>query len=172
MRVGLESENARFIIHNALSPCLDSIDDYNKLQYNQSKEQAWQRYVDCDGLPRVSVPAEMRTMLSELRHYEALESRSTVNWELSVDERCVLSQNIYRKDLTRKTLLQTVRPNIGAFYDKAVANILITLERIVLMLHNEHDMRDIPSSRITEILAVSVDANGNSIGIQLSFNVD
>ncbi|XP_023161222.2 uncharacterized protein LOC111592963 isoform X2 [Drosophila hydei] len=137
-----------------LSFIADSIDDYNKLQYNQSKEQAWQRYVDCDGLPRVSVPAEIRTMLSELRHYEALESRSTVNWELSVDERCVLSQNIYRKDLTRKTLMQTVRPNIGAFYDKAVANILITLERIVLMLHNEHDMRDIPSSRITEILAL------------------
>ncbi|XP_002012193.3 uncharacterized protein LOC6586582 isoform X1 [Drosophila mojavensis] len=137
-----------------LSFITESIEDYNKLQYEQSKALAWKRYIDCDGLPRVSDPPDIRKMIAELNYFEELETKSTVNWELAVDERCVLSQSIFRQDLTRQTLQETLRPNIGKFFEEAVSRILITLERIECMLNNEHDLCNLSTERIIEVLCV------------------
>ncbi|TDG45500.1 hypothetical protein AWZ03_008123 [Drosophila navojoa] len=137
-----------------LSFITESIEDYNKLQYQQSKALAWKRYIDCDGLPRVSDPPDIRKMIAELNHFEELETTSTVSWELAVDERSVLSQSIFRQDLTRRTLQETLRPNIGKFFEEAVSRILITLERIECMLNNEYDLSNLSNERIIEILCV------------------
>lgn len=95
-------------------------------------------------------------MIAEMRHFEAKHVESVVNWALSVDERSILTQDIFRTDLTRQTLQQNLRPNIARIYDEYVQRILTTLDRIELLLASDYDMTDLPADRALEITSVSV----------------
>ncbi|XP_064542155.1 uncharacterized protein LOC135431132 [Drosophila montana] len=137
----------------------ESISDYKELLVEQSHATHWNRYMDCDGLPRVQYPPEIRCMIAEMRHFETKDVESVVNWALSVDEKSVLSQDIFRTDLTRKTLEQNLRPNIGQIYDNYVQRILTTLDRIELLLASDYDMDDLPADRAMEITSLRSELN-------------
>ncbi|EDW68637.2 uncharacterized protein [Drosophila virilis] len=137
----------------------ESITDYKDLLVEQSHSTHWNRYLACDGLPRVQYPPEIRSMIAEMRHFEAKHVESVVNWALSVDEQSVLSQDIFRTDLTRKTLEQNLRPNIGRIYDEYVQRILTTLDRIELLLASDYDMTDLPADRALEITSLRSELN-------------
>jgi len=49
----------------------------------QSKNEHWDRYVNCDNLPRVQEPPELRRFLAEIQHVEELNEQAVVNWSLS-----------------------------------------------------------------------------------------
>lgn len=121
----------------------------------QSINEYWNRYVNCDGLPRVQEPPELRRFLAEILHFEDLDEKAVVNWALSVDERSILTQDIDAKDLTRKTLKENLCPNIGKLYDDAVQRILIVLSRIQLLLDSEFELAEMHPDRATEISRVS-----------------
>ncbi|XP_032598946.1 uncharacterized protein LOC6558382 isoform X2 [Drosophila grimshawi] len=131
----------------------ESITDYKQLVEEQSKADQWNRYLSCDKLPRVKYPPEIRNMISEMRDLEARDVDSGVNWQLSVDECSLLTQDIFRKDLTRQTLRTTLCPQIGQLYDKHIQQILTTLDRIEVMLNSEYEMKDVPQQRHLDIIA-------------------
>lgn len=110
--------------------------------------------MDCDKLPNVHYPPEMRTFLAEMRENEAREVDKMVRWTLSVNERSVLSQDITAVNLTRAELDRTLKPNIGQFYDDAIQRILTILDRIEAMLASEIQMVDVPLQRAVEIIMV------------------
>ncbi|XP_062128698.1 uncharacterized protein LOC133840721 isoform X1 [Drosophila sulfurigaster albostrigata] len=134
---------------------IESIEDYQDLVKLQRKQEHWNRYANCDGLPRAHNPPELRSFIAEIRHTEWRDEMSVVNWALSVNERSVLTQDIDAPDLTRKVLEQQLRPNIGKLYDVAVQRILATWERIEQLLDCEFELEHIPADRALEITQIS-----------------
>ncbi|KAH8395233.1 hypothetical protein KR222_003178, partial [Zaprionus bogoriensis] len=137
-----------------LSFSAESISDYNDLLQRQAEEEKWARYMECDKMPRVTHPSDLRTFIAEIEHFEDQDVHKVVDWSLSVDERSLLTQDIDRVDLTRKLLEQTLRPDIGKLYDVAIQRILIVLDRIEVMMASDLQMAYIPKERAVEIFAM------------------
>lgn len=62
------------------------------------------------------MPPAVRLFFEKLKHFDRLNTEKTIDWLLSVDERSVLSQDIYSKDMTRRALVKEMRPNFGDEY--------------------------------------------------------
>lgn len=141
-------------LHSKYVCSTESISDYKELEQRQTEEESWNLYMDCDKLPDVHYPPEMRTFLAEIRDIEARNVDNVVRWTLSVDERSILTQDIDAVNLTRSELERTFKPNIGKFYDDAIQRILIILDRIEVTLASEIRMIDVPPQRAFEIMMV------------------
>ncbi|KAH8302761.1 hypothetical protein KR044_010649, partial [Drosophila immigrans] len=133
----------------------ESVEDYEKLLRQQRKNEKWDRYVRCDGLPRVDDPPDLRRFIAEIRDTERMEERTVVDWALSVNEHSILTQDLEARDLTRRVLEQSLRPNIGKFYDVTVQRILATWERIELLFDCEFELEQIPPERALEVHQIS-----------------
>lgn len=83
----------------------------------------------CDGLPKPFLPPAVRLFFEKLQHFDRLNTEKTIDWLLSVDERSVLSQDIYSKDMTRRALVKEMRPN---FADEYKTNIDLLLKVICI----------------------------------------
>ncbi|KAM8710810.1 hypothetical protein ACLKA7_017443 [Drosophila subpalustris] len=137
----------------------ESVEGYEALVKLQSINEHWNRYVNCDGLPRVQEPPELRRFLAEILHVEDLDEKAVVNWALSVDECSILTQDIDAVDLTRKSLKKNLCPNIGKLYDDAVQRILIVLSRIQLLLDSEFELAELRLDRAIEISRIRIELN-------------
>ncbi|XP_022222307.2 uncharacterized protein LOC111074000 isoform X2 [Drosophila obscura] len=129
----------------------ESIVDYNELLKQQLKDEHWSRYLDCDGLPRPHWPDEIRRFVCQMRCEEAEVEQNVVNWTLSVNERSILTQDIFRVDLTRKKLEQELRPDIGRIYDVNIQRILETIKRIDRVQRSELELAFLSPSRTVEL---------------------
>ncbi|ALC44488.1 CG12983, partial [Drosophila busckii] len=136
----------------------ESISGYEALLEQQSKAEHWKRYLDCDGLPRVASPPEIRTFLEQVRHECQVDVNHTVNWELAVNERSVITQDIFATEETRQELVKE-RPNLGQLYSDFVQRILIVLHRIDLLFASQLEMQDMPLEHATEITATRSELN-------------
>lgn len=116
--------------------------------------EKWKTYVSCDGLPDSEQPCDIRSFLFQLRTEEKDNTKQDISWVLSVDERSVLSQDPDRQDLTRATLLETARPEIGKFYDDTILRILETLKRVQQTLREEATILSMPVNRVFEMAKV------------------
>lgn len=141
-------------LHSKYVCSTESISDYEELEQRQADEESWNLYMDCDKLPNVHHPPEMRTFLAEIRDIEARDVDNVVRWTLSVNERSILTQDIEALNLTRSALERTFKPNIGKLYDDAIQRILIILDRIEVTLASEIQMVDVPPERAFEIMMV------------------
>ncbi|XP_030384999.1 uncharacterized protein LOC115632131 isoform X1 [Scaptodrosophila lebanonensis] len=140
-----------------LKTCLSFIDeatkDYESLELEQIREKHWNHYVRCDGLPHPQYPPDIRRFIEEIRHFENINRHDVVDWTLSINERSILTQDIFCKDLTRRTQIKS-SPNIGAIYEMWVQRILSTLNQMNIMLDNELEMSSIELARALEIVAM------------------
>lgn len=119
------------------------------------KELHWQRHLQCNGLPRPYMPPEMRTFLEEKKHYQQFKYDNTVDWTLSVDNRSILTQNIFRVDKTRSTMKVERKDPIGEYYQKDIYLFLETLVNIECMLDNPCEMSRINRKLEMEIMQVA-----------------
>ncbi|KAH8366120.1 hypothetical protein KR093_009328 [Drosophila rubida] len=133
----------------------ESIDDYDKLQKLHSIKEHWDRYVNCDGLPRVNDPPDLRQFIAELRHIEWEDELAVIDWSLSVNERSILTQDIDAKNMTREVLEKRLRPDIGKLFDVSVQRILTTWDRIERMFDCDFELDQIPPNRAIEITLIS-----------------
>ncbi|SPP76892.1 uncharacterized protein LOC117580041 [Drosophila guanche] len=129
----------------------DSVEDYNELLRQQLKDEHWARFLACDGLPRPHWPDEIRRFVFQMRCEEAQAEQNLVNWTLSVNERSILTQDIFQKDRTRKKMEQELRPDIGKLYDVNIERILATIKRIDRVQRSELELAFLTPARLIEL---------------------
>jgi len=129
--------------------------EYERLEAEKAREDHWQHYISCDGLPRIYLPPEIRTFLAKKRHYQQYDYDHSVDWTLSVDERTILTQDIYRKDKTRIAMKVTLNDHIGDRFEQDVFMYLDTLMKIECLLDNNAEMSRVDFDRKMEIMEVS-----------------
>ncbi|XP_012155404.1 uncharacterized protein LOC101459558 [Ceratitis capitata] len=117
-----------------LRSCLSFIDDaFMKVEELKQEEDVilkWKTYLLCDGLPKPYIPPEVRLFFEKLKYFEHLNREKTIDWLLSVDERSILTQDIYTKDMTRRTLVKEIRPNFGDEYKTNIDLLLKVIKSI------------------------------------------
>ncbi|EDW68638.1 uncharacterized protein [Drosophila virilis] len=132
----------------------ESTMEFARLEEQRARLEHWEHYLRCDGLPRPYLPPEMRTFLAKKRHYQHFNTVHNVDWTLSIDERTVLNQNIFRTDLTRRTLKENLTENIGDLYEADIFMYVSTLVKIDCMLGNAAEMERVDFGRQMEIMDV------------------
>ncbi|XP_039229760.1 uncharacterized protein LOC6539767 isoform X1 [Drosophila yakuba] len=128
----------------------DAIEEHREIQKQKLRNDKWNSYLACDGLPNPSRPAEIRKFIFQLNYKEQEACANEVSWVLSVNDRSVLSQAPNRDDMTRKNL-EKLRPNIGQLYDETVQKILATIERVGRVLRNDDELVRLPTFQVLEL---------------------
>ncbi|KAH8258770.1 hypothetical protein KR038_008611 [Drosophila bunnanda] len=123
-----------------------------EIEEQRIEKESWERYMLCDDLPIPTSAADIRTFLTKLQYCDDLEAASSTDWTLSVDERSVLTQNIFMKDLTRKTLEKTKTTSPVASFEVHLRDCLEVLRQVDAVLGNEVEMERVSLSNLTEIL--------------------
>ncbi|KAH8286572.1 hypothetical protein KR054_011879 [Drosophila jambulina] len=127
---------------------------FKEMETRRAEKEGWEQYIRCDDLPNPKSPVEVRTFLSKLRHFEDLEVTKCINWTLSVDERSVLTQNIFQKDLTRKVVEKAMYISPALYFEVNVGNCLEVLRQIDVLMVNEVAIDEIALSTQNDILNV------------------
>jgi len=96
----------------------------------------------------------MRTFLIKKRHYQQFDYDHSVDWTLSVDERTILTQDIFRTDKTRNAMKETMNDHIGDRFEQDVFMYLDTLINIECLLDNSAEMSRVNFNRQMEIMEV------------------
>lgn len=126
-----------------------------KLERERAEKENWEQYLRCDSLPRPKVPAQIRTFLSKLRHFEDIEAINSVDWTLAVDERSVLTQNVFQKDLTRRVLENKIKNSPGPYFEVSIRNCLEVLRQVDVLMGNETEMEKLDADKQVDIMNVS-----------------
>ncbi|XP_051861762.1 uncharacterized protein LOC127565731 [Drosophila albomicans] len=123
-----------------------------RLDQEKAKQDHWEHFIRCDGLPRPYIPPEMRTFLAKKRHYQQFDCDHSVDWTLSVDENTILTQNVFRTDKTRNTMKETMNDHVGDRFENDITMFLDTLVKIECMLDNETEMARVSFETKMEIM--------------------
>ncbi|XP_033240876.1 uncharacterized protein [Drosophila pseudoobscura] len=134
-----------------------SLDEFDRMEKERTRSDHWDQYLLCDELPRPFNPSEIRTFLAKERHFEDLEADKAIDWTLSVDERSILNQNIYRVDRTRRTLKKVQAINPAEYIERDVQLCLDTLRRLDGLLDNDLELQRMSVRRLADILLVRGD---------------
>ncbi|SPP76894.1 uncharacterized protein LOC117580043 [Drosophila guanche] len=138
---------------------------FDKLEKERTRQAHWDHYVNCDELPRPFDPAEVRTFLAKERHYEDIATDKSIDWTLSVNERSILNQNIYRADRTRRTLKQTLAINPAEYIERDVQLCLETLRKLDGLLDNDVELQRMNVKRLEDILLVRGDVEREIVSL-------
>jgi len=134
---------------------LDSLGQFRDLEEERTNQDRWDQFTRCDGLPKVRSPVEIRTFLAKIRHFEEIETNNSIDWTLGVDERSILTQNIYHKDLTRATLQKTSCDNPGSYFETNLKNCIEILRQVDALMDNEVEMERMSLKVQLDLMEVS-----------------
>ncbi|ALC44489.1 CG33286 [Drosophila busckii] len=132
----------------------DATDEFNKLEEQRAHREHWDHHIRCDGLPRPYIPPEMRTFLERLRHYQQFDVNHSIDWTMNVDERTLLTQDIFRTDKSRRHVKVSMDDHIGERFQKDIYMYLNTLRKIDIMLDNNAEMARVAFPLQMEIMEV------------------
>lgn len=135
----------------------EAFTEFERLEREKAKEAHWQHHLRCDGLPRPYIPSEMRTFLSKKQQGQQLAFEQSVDWTLPVDDRTILTQNIFRVDRTRETMREKRNDHISDHFQKDIYMLLEILVNIESMLGNPFEMSHINHNLQMEIMQVAID---------------
>ncbi|KAM7360693.1 uncharacterized protein ACRADG_006992 [Cochliomyia hominivorax] len=139
-----------------LTKCLKFIDDalqtISKLNDEQLLQDKWLDFVTCNPLPKPYIPPDIRLFYSKMKFLENESKDMTINWLLMVNERSVLTQDIYRKDLTYRKLNENIKANIGQEYNGYIKDSLNIIHRIEYFLDNDVEVAKCPINILRDIV--------------------
>ncbi|XP_039488498.2 uncharacterized protein LOC120449887 isoform X1 [Drosophila santomea] len=127
--------------------------DFYDQEVERMYREHWEHHLRCDGLPRPYLPVEVRTFISKIRFYDDVETNNSMDWTLSVDERSILNQNIFRVDRTRRMMMLN-KDNPATHYDRNVQMCLDALKQMDAMLDNEAEMVRMSEKRQRDVIEV------------------
>ncbi|XP_036333680.1 uncharacterized protein LOC118744644 [Rhagoletis pomonella] len=139
-----------------LRACRNFIDEafmrVDELKEAEDLMEKWKTYLRCDGLPKPYIPPEVRLFFVKLRHFEGLNMEKTIDWQLSVDEGSILTQDIFSKNMTRKALVNELRPNFGDEYKEIIDLLLKIIKSIEYYTDDELKMVKARKSILEDVL--------------------
>ncbi|XP_043650441.1 uncharacterized protein LOC122618235 [Drosophila teissieri] len=127
---------------------------FRLLEEERSNQDRWDQFLRCDGLPKVRSPIEIRTFLAKIRHFEEVESKNSIDWTMGVDERSILTQDIYQKDLTRPVLQRTAVDNPGAYFESNLRKCMDVLQQVDILMDNEVEMERMHKNVLADLMEV------------------
>ncbi|KAH8379035.1 hypothetical protein KR009_002781 [Drosophila setifemur] len=127
---------------------------FRELEYERAELRQWEQYVRCDNLPKPEAPVEVRTFLAKIRHFEEIEVNSSIDWTLSVDERSILTQDMFRVDKSRMHLEKTLADNPGLYFEKNSRDCLEALRQIDNIMDSDVEMESLSKKTQMDILEV------------------
>ncbi|XP_017048644.1 uncharacterized protein LOC108093194 [Drosophila ficusphila] len=130
---------------------------FRTMEEERTNLDRWEHFTRCDGLPKVRSPKDIRTFLAKIRHFEDIESSNSIDWNLAVNDRSILTQNIYHKDMTRSTLQKQIVDDPGSYFEKNVNNCLEVLRQVDALMDNEIELERIAKSVQIDIMEVTGD---------------
>ncbi|XP_065358415.1 uncharacterized protein LOC135952415 [Calliphora vicina] len=123
-----------------LKECLNYIKESSKIvaQINEKQliSNKWQDYVNCCPLPKAYIPPDIRLSIEKLKYFENISKQNSIDWLLSIDEHSILTQNLFRKDLTYCNLKAKYKHNFGGEYNRDIEFCLQILTRMDDFLDN------------------------------------
>lgn len=122
-----------------------------QIKEKQLIRNKWQDYVNCCPLPKAYKPPDIRLSMEKLKYFEKISKQSTINWLLSIDERTVLTQNQFRKDLTHCTLRAKNKNNFGSEYNRDIEFCLQILKRIDDFLDNHIEVAKCGMDKLNDV---------------------
>lgn len=122
------------------------------LNETQLLQDKWHDFLSCNPLPKPYIPSDLRLYFNKLEYEETKKSDKSINWLLAVDERSILSQDIYRKDLTGRNLEAKIKESIGQEYNSYIQNSLKILSKIQSFLDNDVEVAKCPISILHDIV--------------------
>lgn len=122
-------------------------------------KERWEQYLRCDEIPSPSEPVAVRTFLAKIRHFEEIEANSARDWTLQVDDRSILTQNIFAEDRTRGVVSKALSDNPGLYYGVNISNCLETLDQIDVFVNNEEEILALGQQTRHEIFEVGKNLN-------------
>ncbi|EDV95823.1 GH15560 [Drosophila grimshawi] len=114
--------------------------EFERLEEERRLREHWDHHLRCDGLPRPYLPPEMRTFIEKKRYFQQLDVDHSVDWTLSVDERTVLTQDIFRNERTRTKVKELMDDHVGDRFEQDIIMYLDTLVKIDCMLDTAAEM--------------------------------
>ncbi|XP_073820153.1 uncharacterized protein isoform X2 [Musca autumnalis] len=140
---------------NDLRVCLNFIDEaliqIEKLDELQLLADKWWNFVTCYPLPKPYLPPDMRLFFTKLKVFEMQNVESNIDWPLAVDERSILAQSIFRRNLTRLHLHQQLKPEFGLEYNLNINDCLSVIRRIEYFLDNDVEVAKCPTANLEDI---------------------
>ncbi|XP_037885622.1 uncharacterized protein LOC119635113 [Glossina fuscipes] len=141
-----------------LRACLLLIDDAIKDEMKKNELQLllekWEAYITCDPLPKAYVPPNIRTFYAKAKAFEEDLLDKYIDWNLYVDERSILTQNVFREDRTRPTLMRAANNELIFSYDKYIDDSLKILRKIDYYLANDKETSKAKSEVLLDIIEV------------------
>uniref|UniRef100_A0A1A9ZL85 CASC1 C-terminal domain-containing protein n=1 Tax=Glossina pallidipes TaxID=7398 RepID=A0A1A9ZL85_GLOPL len=141
-----------------LRACLILIDDAIKDEIKKNDLQLllekWVAYITCDPLPKAYVPPNIRTFYAKAQAFEQALLDRNIDWNLNVDERSILTQNVFREDRTRPTLMRAASNELIVSYDKYIDDSLQILHKIEYYLANDKETMKAKSEVLLDIIEV------------------
>ncbi|XP_061390183.1 uncharacterized protein LOC133325430, partial [Musca vetustissima] len=140
---------------NDLRICLNFIDEalvqVEKLNELQLIADKWQNFVTCNPLPKPYLPPDLRIFFTKLKFFEEKNLEANIDWPLAVDDRSILAQNIFRKNLTRSHLSNQIKPEFGREYNYYINDCLAVIQRIEYFLDNDVEVAKCPLANLEDI---------------------
>ncbi|XP_075149014.1 uncharacterized protein LOC142222650 isoform X2 [Haematobia irritans] len=138
-----------------LRVCLNFIDDaiiqIEELNEQQLIADKWQEYLTCNPLPKPYQPPNIRMFLTKLKFFEEKQPEANIDWPLAVNERSILTQSIFRKNLTRMNLKEKLKPEFGMEYNEDINNCLSVIRRTEYFLDNDFEVAKCSPSILHDI---------------------
>uniref|UniRef100_A0A1I8MVP7 CASC1 C-terminal domain-containing protein n=1 Tax=Musca domestica TaxID=7370 RepID=A0A1I8MVP7_MUSDO len=145
---------------NDLRVCLNFIDDaliqVEKLDELQLIADKWHNFLTCNPLPKPYLPPDLRLFFTKLKFFESRNIEANIDWPLAVDERSILAQNIFRKNLTRSYLQNRIKPEFGLQYNRHVNDCLSVIRRIEYFLDNDVEVAKCPLANLEDIKELKI----------------
>lgn len=118
---------------------IEAVRSLEKQREKQHVLGKWDAYASCDSVLEPHIPADVHAKMAQFRIFEEISLGLALNWLLLADKRSLLSQNIFRKNTTRKELLATTENEFGPKYVQTIDTYLEILRRMEYFLNDDRE---------------------------------
>uniref|UniRef100_A0A1B0AHC3 Casc1 domain-containing protein n=1 Tax=Glossina pallidipes TaxID=7398 RepID=A0A1B0AHC3_GLOPL len=138
-----------------LKTCIHFINEAVRSVEKQREKQhvldKWDAYANCDSVPKPHIPADVHAKMAQFRIFEEISLGLASNWLLLADERSLLSQNIFRKNTTRKELLATTENEFEPQYAQTIDTYFEILRRMEYFLNDDRERKKVTKVALDHI---------------------
>lgn len=145
--------------YNTSTP--DAIAQVVELDEVQLTADKWQDFITCNPLPKPYIPPDVRLFFEKLNFFQGKSIDANIDWLLAIDERSILTQNIFREDMTRLRLKDEMKPDFGYEYNQYINNSLDVIRRIEYFLENDVEVAKCSNSILADVQDLKKSVQGH-----------
>uniref|UniRef100_A0A1A9UY15 Casc1 domain-containing protein n=1 Tax=Glossina austeni TaxID=7395 RepID=A0A1A9UY15_GLOAU len=135
-------------------PVIEAVRSVEQQREKQQVLDEWDAYANCDSVPKPHMPADVHAKMAQFRIFEEINLGPVSNRLSFADERSLLSQDIFRKNLTRKELLARTENELGPQCVQTIDTYLEVLRRMEHFLNDDRERNKVTKVALDRIEVV------------------